>query len=87
MDENSIGYVKPTIVTIKNPLKLLSGRVLSQYNLIYETYGSLNKDRSNANAIGAFDSGTVIGSPKCRGEAHRNRSSQSRRLIRDTPVR
>ena len=48
MDENSIGYVKPTIVTIKNPLKLLSGRVLSQYNLIYETYGSLNKDRSIA---------------------------------------
>ena len=48
MDENSFGYVKPTIVTIKNPLKLLSGRVLSQYNLIYETYGSLNKDRSNA---------------------------------------
>ena len=48
MDENSIGYVKPTIVTIKNPLKLLSGRVLSQYNLTYETYGSLNKDGSNA---------------------------------------
>ena len=48
MDENSIGYVKPTIVTIKSPLKLLSGRVLSQYNLTYETYGSLNKDGSNA---------------------------------------
>ncbi|MFT4516734.1 MAG: homoserine O-acetyltransferase [Gammaproteobacteria bacterium] len=48
MDENSIGYVKPTIVTIKNPLKLLSGRVLSQYNLTYEAYGSLNKDGSNA---------------------------------------
>jgi len=48
MDENSIGYVKPTIATIKNPLKLLSGRVLSQYDLRYETYGSLNKDRSNA---------------------------------------
>jgi len=48
MDENSIGYIKPTIVTIKNPLKLLSGRVLSQYNLTYETYGSLNKDGSNA---------------------------------------
>jgi homoserine O-acetyltransferase len=48
MDENSIGYVKPTIATIKNPLKLLSGRVLSQYNLTYETYGSLNKDGSNA---------------------------------------
>jgi len=48
MDENSIGYVKPTITTIKNPLKLLSGRVLSQYDLRYETYGSLNKDRSNA---------------------------------------
>ena len=48
MDENSIGYVKPTITTIKNPLKLLSGRVLSQYDLRYETYGSLNKDKSNA---------------------------------------
>ena len=48
MDENSIGYVKPTIAMIKSPLKLLSGRVLSQYNLIYETYGSLNKDGSNA---------------------------------------
>ena len=48
MDENSIGYVKPTIAMIKNPLKLLSGRVLSQYDLRYETYGSLNKDKSNA---------------------------------------
>ena len=48
MDENSIGHVKSTIATIKNPLKLLSGRVLGQYDLRYETYGSLNKDRSNA---------------------------------------
>ena len=48
MDENSIGYIKPTIITIKNPLKLLSGKILSQYDLIYETYGSLNKDGSNA---------------------------------------
>ena len=48
MDVNSIGYVKPNIATIKSPLKLLSGRVLSKYNLKYETYGSLNKDKSNA---------------------------------------
>jgi homoserine O-acetyltransferase len=48
MDVNSIGYVTPAIATIKNPLKLLSGRVLSQYDLKYETYGSLNKDGSNA---------------------------------------
>ena len=48
MDENSIGYIKPTIITIKNPLELLSGKILSQYDLIYETYGSLNKDGSNA---------------------------------------
>ena len=48
MDVNSIGYVKPNIATINSPLKLLSGRVLSQYDLKYETYGSLNKDGSNA---------------------------------------
>ena len=48
MDVNSIGHVTPAIATIKNPLKLLSGRVLSQYDLKYETYGSLNKDGSNA---------------------------------------
>ena len=48
MDANTIRYVKPTIATINNPLKLLSGRILSQYDLIYETYGSLNKDGSNA---------------------------------------
>ena len=48
MDVNSIGYVTPAIATIKNPLKLLSGRILSQYDLKYETYGSLNKDGSNA---------------------------------------
>ena len=48
MDVNSIGYVTPAIATIKNPLKLLSGRVLSQYDLKYETYGSMNKDGSNA---------------------------------------
>ena len=48
MDDNSIKIVKPDNVIIKNPLKLLSGKVLSEYQLKYETYGSLNIDKSNA---------------------------------------
>ena len=51
MDDNSIKIVKPDNVIIKNPLKLLSGKVLSEYQLKYETYGSLNIDKSNAMLI------------------------------------
>ena len=32
----------------KTPLSLDCGRSLSSYDLVYETYGTLNKDRSNA---------------------------------------
>lgn len=46
--ENSVGLVTPKIQHFNEPLTLRSGRVLNEYDLIYETYGELNADRSNA---------------------------------------
>ena len=46
--ENSVGLVTPRVQHFDTPLTLRSGRVLEQYDLIYETYGELNADRSNA---------------------------------------
>jgi homoserine O-acetyltransferase len=46
--ENSVGIVTPTSVDIKDPLTLACGQVLSEYHLVYETYGELNSDNSNA---------------------------------------
>ena len=49
MSENSsVGIVAPQIAHFHDPLTLKSGQVLPQFNLIYETYGELNADKSNA---------------------------------------
>ena len=49
MSENSsVGIVAPQIAHFNEPLTLKSGQVLPQFNLIYETYGELNSDKSNA---------------------------------------
>ena len=49
MSENSSGgIVAPQIAHFNEPLTLKSGQVLPQFNLIYETYGELNADKSNA---------------------------------------
>lgn len=45
---DSVGLVSPTTLHIDTPLELDCGRTLSSYDLIYETYGELNADRSNA---------------------------------------
>lgn len=45
---DSVGLVTPQIQHFDEPLTLRSGRVLEKYDLIYETYGELNADRSNA---------------------------------------
>ncbi|SET22349.1 homoserine O-acetyltransferase [Nitrosomonas marina] len=47
-ESNSVGIVTPQYVHIDKPLKLKSGTEISSYNLVYETYGSLNTGRSNA---------------------------------------
>jgi len=49
MSENSsVGIVAPKIAHFSEPLTLKSGEVLPQFHLIYETYGELNADKSNA---------------------------------------
>src|SRR5262249_21379932 len=45
---DSVGVVCPQRVAFDTPLELLSGAVLEQYELVYETYGKLNAAKSNA---------------------------------------
>ncbi len=45
---NSIGIVKANTAYFDSPLTLKSGEVLPQFHLVYETYGTLNADKSNA---------------------------------------
>lgn len=45
---DSVGIVTPTSVHFDQPIKLTSGEVIEQFDLVYETYGTLNKAHSNA---------------------------------------
>ncbi len=45
---DSVGLVKPQTLAFDTPLALDCGRSLSSYELVYETYGELNADASNA---------------------------------------
>ncbi|KPK11302.1 MAG: homoserine O-acetyltransferase [Acidithiobacillales bacterium SG8_45] len=45
---DSVGIVTPEIAHFDQPLSLTSGGVIDAYDLIYETYGELNQDKSNA---------------------------------------
>ena len=45
---NSVGIVAPQTAHFKEALPLKSGGSLAQYDLVYETYGTLNADKSNA---------------------------------------
>ena len=44
----SLGIVSPQSMFFSEPLKLQSGAEITDYTLVYETYGQLNADRSNA---------------------------------------
>lgn len=46
--EDSVGLVYPQTAHFTEPLLLACGRQLDEYELVYETYGSLNDTRSNA---------------------------------------
>ncbi len=45
---SSLGIVSPQSMHFAEPLPLSSGASLADYTLVYETYGKLNADRSNA---------------------------------------
>ncbi|EAR07431.1 homoserine O-succinyltransferase MetX [Reinekea blandensis] len=45
---DSVGLVDPQSAYFDEPLPLRSGRTLPSYTLMYETYGTLNAERSNA---------------------------------------
>lgn len=45
---NSVGIVSAQRASFDTPLVFRSGAVLPRYELVYETYGTLNADRSNA---------------------------------------
>jgi homoserine O-acetyltransferase len=47
-DISSVGIVAPQVAHFNDPLQLKSGQILPQYHLMYETYGELNADKSNA---------------------------------------
>ena len=69
----SIGVVTPQSMHFKQPLLLQSGATLSDYTLVYETYGALNADASNAvlvcHALNASHhvAGVYEGQPKSTG--------------------
>src|SRR5882762_9128126 len=44
----SVGAVRPQTLSFTEPLRFRSGAVLNSYDLVYETYGTLNAARSNA---------------------------------------
>ncbi|OHV11252.1 homoserine O-succinyltransferase MetX [Kushneria phosphatilytica] len=44
----SVGLVTPSTACFDTPLELACGRVLPEWELVYETYGELNDERSNA---------------------------------------
>ncbi|MCC5885732.1 MAG: homoserine O-acetyltransferase [Gammaproteobacteria bacterium] len=48
LPSDSVGIVVPQQVAFDTPLPLTCGAVLDRHELVYETYGSLNAERSNA---------------------------------------
>ena len=69
----SVGDVTPQSRHCPEPLPLQSGAALRDYTLVYETYGTLNEERSNAvlvcHALNASHhvAGTYAGQPRSEG--------------------
>ncbi len=58
MTDNSVGIVAAQTAHFDSPLTLKCGAMLPQFDLVYETYGTLNADKSNAVLICHALSGT-----------------------------
>ena len=48
IEADSIGLVSPQKIPFETPLPLQNGQVLPRFDLMVETYGTLNEDKSNA---------------------------------------
>ncbi len=48
IEPRSVGAVKPQTLHFAEPLRFKSGAPLDSYDLVYETYGTLNASKSNA---------------------------------------
>ncbi|HET7401908.1 MAG TPA: homoserine O-acetyltransferase, partial [Usitatibacter sp.] len=48
MNSRSVGVAAPQRAGFLEPLILKAGKTLASYELVYETYGELNAERSNA---------------------------------------
>ena len=48
IDNRSVGVVAPQVARFAEPVTLRCGAVIDEYELVFETYGTLNADRSNA---------------------------------------
>ncbi len=48
ISKDSVGLVTPETIKFEEPLELACGRTLANYELVIETYGELNDDKSNA---------------------------------------
>ena len=53
LDPSSAGIVAAQTARFNQPLTLKSGEILPQFDLVYETYGTLNADKSNAVLVSA----------------------------------
>lgn len=71
--QGSVGVVEPQCAHFSEPLALRSGGVLPAYDLVFETYGTLNAAKSNAVLVchalsGSHHiAGTYAGQPKSTG--------------------
>jgi homoserine O-acetyltransferase len=67
MPGQSVGVVQSQRAHFDEPLQLRSGGVLPAYDLVYETYGSLNAAKSNAilvcHTIGPSSRGRLLRRP------------------------
>ena len=54
-NDSSIGIVKPNSVKFENSLLLECGKQLKGFEMVYETYGELNTDKSNFDQISLKD--------------------------------
>ena len=48
MKSESLGIIEPKFFKFEENFELESGKILKGFEIIYETYGELNKDKSNA---------------------------------------